>query len=65
MNKLESIPERIINRAQFRELTRISRSSEWRLSQEGKLPAVIKVNGRILGYLESAYKNWLNQNTNT
>lgn len=54
-------PDRIISRAQFRELTGISRTTEWRLAQEGKLPAVIEVNGRVLGYLASAYTAWLKQ----
>lgn len=52
-------PERIISRSQFRELTGISRTSEWRLAQEGRLPAVIKIDGRILGYRESDYQEWL------
>ncbi|WP_288367835.1 AlpA family phage regulatory protein [uncultured Alcanivorax sp.] len=56
-------PDRIISRAQFRELTGMSRTTEWRLNQEGKLPAVIEVNGRALGYLESAYIAWLKQHS--
>ena len=54
-------PERIISRAKFRELTGISRSSEWRLRQKGKLPTVVEVNGRKLGYPESAYNAWIKQ----
>ncbi len=56
-------PDRIISRAQFRELTGISRTTEWRLTQEGSLPATIEVNGRTLGYLESAYIAWLKQHS--
>ncbi|MCG9626026.1 AlpA family phage regulatory protein [Vibrio mediterranei] len=61
MNTQSKNPDRIISRAQFRELTGISRTTEWRLSQEGKLPAVVEIDGRVLGYLESAYHAWLNQ----
>lgn len=60
-NQQQTNPDRIISRAQFRELTGISRTTEWRLNQEGKLPAVVEVNGRVLGYLESAYNAWLKQ----
>jgi len=56
-------PDRIISRAQFRELTGVSRTTEWRLSQEGRLPAVVEVNGRVLGYRESAYIAWLEQHS--
>jgi len=62
MNLQDTTPDRIISRNQFRELTGISRSTEWRLAQEGKLPALVEVNGRALGYLESAYNQWLQQN---
>ena len=55
--------DRIIQRNEFRELTGISRTSEWRMLQAGLLPKVIKVNNRILGYLESDYKDWLSRNT--
>lgn len=51
--------ERIITRKEFRELTGISRTKEWRLGQKGLLPNTIEVNARILGYLESSYIEWL------
>jgi len=54
---------RIIQRKEFRMLTGISRSTEWRLQQAGALPKVIKINDRILGYLESDYNEWLSKNT--
>lgn len=54
---------RIIQRNEFRELTGISRTTEWRMLQAGVLPKVIKINNRILGYLESDYNDWLSKNT--
>ena len=55
--------DRIIQRDEFRELTGISRTTEWRMLQAGLLPKMIKINNRILGYLESDYQNWLRKNT--
>ena len=55
--------DRIISRKKFRELTGISRTTEWRMLQAGLLPKVIKVNGKILGYKESDYKKWIKKNT--
>lgn len=54
---------RIIQRNEFRELTGISRTTEWRMQQAGSLPKVIKINNRILGYRESDYNDWLSKNT--
>lgn len=54
--------ERIISRTQFRVLTGISRTTEWRLAQEGKLPPLVVVAGRTLGYRESEYQKWLSAN---
>ena len=62
-NQKESNTDRLISRNQFRELTGISRTTEWRLSQEGVLPGAVVVNGRFLGYLESAYADWLKQHS--
>ena len=61
-NQQPTNPDRIISRAHFRELTGMIRTTEWRLAQGGQLPLVVEVNGRILGYLESAYRAWLNKN---
>lgn len=55
--------DRIIQRNKFRELTGISRTTEWRMLNAGLLPKIIKVNNRMLGYLESDYKEWLFKNT--
>ncbi len=63
MNTHATTQDRIIKRTQFRELTGISRSTEWRLHQEGKLPALVEVNGIKLGYRESSYHDWLQSNT--
>jgi predicted DNA-binding transcriptional regulator AlpA len=62
MNLQETTPDHIISRTQFRELTGISRSTEWRLAQENQLPALVEINGRALGYLSSSYTQWLQQN---
>jgi len=59
----QSNPERIIPRSEFRELTNISRTQEWRMMNAGKLPAVVVIDGRILGYLDSEYHKWLSKNT--
>lgn len=53
----------IISRAQFRKLTSLSRTSEWKLQKLGNLPPVVKINGRILGYRASAYSAWLKQHS--
>ena len=58
-NQLQAPADRILSRAQFRELTGISRTYEWRLGQDGKLPAVVKIDGHVLGYKESDYLDWL------
>ncbi len=55
--------DRIISRKEFRELTGISRTSEWRMLQTGLLPKIITINNRILGYKESDYKKWIKRNT--
>lgn len=56
-------PERIISRAEFAELTGLSRTSIWRLIKNGNLPGVVILNGRILGFRESAYQAWLDKHT--
>lgn len=58
-----SIPDRIIPRGEFRELTGLSRTREWAWEREGKLPPLVVVDGRKLGYLASAYRSWLAQHT--
>ena len=58
-----STTERIILRKEFRELTGISRTTEWRMLQAGDLPKAIKVKNKTLGYLESEYRKWLKKNT--
>ena len=63
-NEPQSTPDRIINRAEFAELTGMSRTSIWRLINSGDAPEVVKINGRILGFRESAYIAWLDRNTN-
>ena len=55
--------DRIISRKEFRELTGISRSCEWRMKQQGCLPKVVIINGYILGYRQSDYISWLKANT--
>ncbi len=62
-NQQQTNPDRIISRAQFRELTGISRTTEWRLNQEGKLPAVVEIGGHKLGYLASSFEAWLQANS--
>ena len=55
--------ERIISRKEFRELTGISRSSQWKMTREGKLPPEVKLNDNwILGYRYSDYLQWLQNN---
>lgn len=55
--------QRIISRKEFRRLTSLSRTTEWRMLQNGLLPKTIVVGKRILGYLESDYQDWLKKNT--
>jgi len=55
--------DRIISRAEFAKLTGMSRTTLWRLLNSGDLPDVVKVNGRVLGFRESAYLAWLEKNS--
>lgn len=55
--------DRVIPRAEFRQLVGIGRTTEWRLAREGKLPAIVEIDGHVLGYLESAYLAWLKQHS--
>ena len=59
----DNTPDRIISRAEFRELTGISRTSEWDLLRRGKLPPIVIVNGRKLGYMASAVTAWMEANS--
>jgi len=64
MNTDSQVPKNsIITRNQFRSLTGLSRTSEWRLAREGKLPPLVVVHGRKLGYIEADYNLWLAKNT--
>ncbi|MFK5915354.1 MAG: hypothetical protein QM484_13365 [Woeseiaceae bacterium] len=55
--------DRIISRLEFRTLTGISRTTEFRMNRTGNLPAAVVIDGRILGYRESAYLSWLEKNS--
>ena len=55
--------DRIISRAEFAELTGMSRTTLWRLLNSGDLPEAVKIKGRILGFRESAYLAWLEKNS--
>tara|TARA_R110001583_G_scaffold100539_1_gene246575 strand:+ start:4549 stop:4761 length:213 start_codon:yes stop_codon:yes gene_type:complete len=57
------ILEKVITRAEFRMLTNMSRSKEYRLSRKGLLPASFLLDGKVQGYPESDYNNWLKNNT--
>ncbi|HCH1566060.1 TPA: hypothetical protein N2907_001684 [Vibrio parahaemolyticus] len=63
LHNLTSITERIISRREFRNLTGISRTTEWRLAQKGKLPTSIVIDNVVLGYRESSYLTWLDSNS--
>ena len=62
-NQQQTDLDRIISRAQFRELASLSRTREWRMQKEGSLPPLVKINGRTLGYRASAYSAWLKKNS--
>ena len=62
-SKQQSNTDRIISRAEFAELTGLSRTSVWRLFNSGDAPKVVKINGRIIGVRESDYRTWLDKNT--
>ena len=55
--------DRIISRAEFAQLTGMSRTTLWRLLNSGDLPEVVKIKGRILSFRESAYLTWLEKNS--
>ena len=58
--------ERIISRKEFRELTGLSRSSEWRLGNKGKLPPIVKMSESwVLGYRYSDFVAWLDERSYT
>jgi len=61
--KQNSNPDRIISRAEFAELTGLSRTSIWRLINSGDAPKVVKINGRIIGFRMSDFNSWLEKNT--
>ncbi|WP_392340721.1 helix-turn-helix transcriptional regulator [Moritella marina] len=61
-NVNQSPLDRIISRVKFRELTGISRTTEWRLAQKNLLPKQLEISGRHMGYLESSYIAWLELN---
>ncbi|EMK3272718.1 hypothetical protein V8036_002043 [Vibrio parahaemolyticus] len=63
LNNLTSTTDRIISRSEFRSLTGISRTTEWRLAQRGKLPVLVIIDNVALGYRESSYINWLDSNS--
>jgi prophage regulatory protein len=58
-------PDRIINRAEFRELTGLSRTKVWRMEQENATPPPVTIDGRTLGYRLSDYTAWLESRTAT
>lgn len=55
--------DRVISRSEFAELTGLSRTSVWRLINSGNAPKVVEINGRIIGFRESAYLQWLDEHT--
>ena len=55
--------DNIISKKEFRERTGFSRTSEWRYETKGLLPKTVTVGGRVLGYLESSYNKWIEDNT--
>ena len=62
-HKKQSTPDRIISRAEFAELTGMSRTSIWRLLNSGDAPKVVKIQNRILGVRESDFQRWLDEHT--
>ena len=64
MNSQTEIPiDRILSRSEFRALTGISRTTEFRMNRAGTLPAAVVIAGRHLGYRLSDYTTWLEKNT--
>ncbi|MFB9136373.1 helix-turn-helix transcriptional regulator [Vibrio olivae] len=55
--------EKIISRAEFRTLTGMSRTTEWKALNKGLLPDIVKLDNRILGYSLSSYMDWIAKNT--
>lgn len=55
--------ERIISPQQFRNLTNMSRSKEFRLNGKKCLPPRVIIDGIVLGYRESDYLAWLETHT--
>lgn len=67
MNNKEfsTLSERIISREEFRERSGIGRTKEWQLLRQGKLPAIVIIDGRKLGYAESDFLKWIHKNKNS
>lgn len=63
MIKYNDSIEKVIKRSDFREMTGISRTTEWRALKKGTLPKLIKVEDKILGYSYSSYLKWIEENT--
>ena len=55
--------DRIIKPEQFRELTGLSRTTVHRMKLAGTLPTAVVINNRVLGFLESSYLKWLEENS--
>ena len=57
-----SSSDRILSRAQFREMANLGRTREWQMEREGMLPPMVVVGNRRLGYLESRVQEWFEAN---
>lgn len=57
--------DNIISRKELRKRIGISRSTEWRYDRQGILPTKVILGGRVLGYLESSYKKWIQDNSDS
>lgn len=55
--------DKILSPQQFRNLANISRATEYRWNAKNCLPPRVIINGYFLGYRESDFLTWLNENT--
>ncbi|WP_064601611.1 helix-turn-helix transcriptional regulator [Photobacterium sp. J15] len=60
MAQVSNSSDRFVREKERQQITQISRSTAWRLEQEGKFPARRQIGGRAVGWLHSELMDWVN-----
>lgn len=56
--------KKIIRSKQLCEILSVSRTTLWRMENEGQLPARIQISKRSVGWLDSDIEDWLERKAN-